>query len=95
IIDFDDLTLAPFGYDLAKLIVSTAMTHGRIASSVVEEALAIYNHHTAPNRASCSLAQLRHYSEIHHQLTKPYLHRNGYRHSWDDMRPWPPPSTIA
>lgn len=27
-IDFDDLTLAPFGYDLAKLIVSIAMTYG-------------------------------------------------------------------
>src|SRR6202044_86507 len=27
-IDFDDLTLAPFGYDLAKLVVTLAMTHG-------------------------------------------------------------------
>jgi hypothetical protein len=29
-IDFDDLTLAPFGYDLAKLTVTLAMTHGPI-----------------------------------------------------------------
>src|SRR5262249_15341303 len=27
-IDTDDLTLAPFGYDLAKLVVTLSMTHG-------------------------------------------------------------------
>ena len=29
-IDFDDLTLAPFGYDLAKLVVTLAMTYGAL-----------------------------------------------------------------
>ncbi len=29
-VDFDDLTLAPFGYDLAKLVVTLAMTYGAL-----------------------------------------------------------------
>ena len=33
LVDFDDLTLAPFGYDLAKLVVSTAMTFGTCRGS--------------------------------------------------------------
>jgi Ser/Thr protein kinase RdoA (MazF antagonist) len=41
-IDFDDLTLAPFGYDLAKLIVTLSMTYGPIPSSAVREALTGY-----------------------------------------------------
>ncbi|WP_043739038.1 phosphotransferase [Nocardia asiatica] len=89
VIDFDDLTLAPFGYDLAKLIVSTAMTHGRLHPATVEHALGSYNSHL-PYEARCSLPSLQRYAEIHHHLTAPYLHRNGYRHSWVDVRPWPP-----
>lgn len=45
IVDFDDLTLAPFGYDLAKLVVSVAMTYGRLDPHDVEHALATYNTH--------------------------------------------------
>jgi hypothetical protein len=38
-IDFDDLTLVPFCYDLAKLIVTLAMTHGPIPCATITEAL--------------------------------------------------------
>ena len=31
VVDFDDLTLAPFGYDLAGLLVTASMTYGRLA----------------------------------------------------------------
>lgn len=91
VIDFDDLTLAPFGYDLAKLVVSTAMTHGRISPREVELALQQYNAHTthAGQDTTCSSRQLRVYAEFHHRLTAPYLHRNGYRHAWPEVRPWP------
>ena len=93
IVDFDDLTLAPFGYDLAKLVVSTAMTHGRLDPHEVKQALQTYNAHTArlDVDTACSLEQLRVYAECHHQLTARYLHRNGYRHTWPDVRPWREP----
>lgn len=90
IVDFDDLTLAPFGYDLAKLVVSTAMTYGRLDPHEVELALEKYNAHTAQAspQTTCSMRQLRTYAEFHHLLTARYLGRNGYRHSWPDVRPW-------
>jgi hypothetical protein len=97
LVDFDDLTLAPFGYDLAKLIVSLAMTHGRLEPAHVAAALSAYV--SAVERSggpvsACAVDELRRYAEIHHLLTVRYLRCNGYRHSWTDVRPWPaPPST--
>ena len=90
IVDFDDLTLAPFGYDLAKLLVSTAMTYGRLDPHTVELALETYNSHTATagRNTTCSMRHLRTYAELHHLLTARYLHRNGYRHAWPEVRPW-------
>lgn len=91
IVDFDDLTLAPFGYDLAKLIVSTAMTHGHLDPQLVEQALEAYNTHTAQaggQATACPPARLRAYAEFHHLLTAHYLHRNGYQHAWPQVRPW-------
>ncbi|MGH3679021.1 MAG: phosphotransferase [Natronosporangium sp.] len=89
-VDFDDLTLAPFGYDLAKLIVSTAMTYGQPAASLVSDTLAAYNTHVGTN--ACPLNRLHRYAELHGRLTAPYLHRNGYRHPWPTVRPWPAPA---
>lgn len=92
IVDFDDLTLAPFGYDLAKLIVSTAMTHGHLDPHLVEQALEVYNTHTAHaggQATTCPAARLRAYAEFHHLLTARYRHRNGYQHAWPEVRPWP------
>jgi len=93
IVDFDDLTLAPFGYDLAKLVVSAAMTHGRLDPHAIELALETYNAHIAPagRNTTCSLPNLKVYAEFHHLLTARYLHRNGYRHPWPEVRPWPEP----
>jgi hypothetical protein len=90
LVDFDDLTLAPFGYDLAKLIVSTAMTYGQPAPGVVANALTAYNAHVGAN--ACAVDHLRYYAELHGGLTAPYLHRNGYRHPWPTVRPWPAPA---
>jgi hypothetical protein len=96
LVDFDDLTLAPFGYDLAKLLVSLAMTHGRLEEAHIVAALTTYlgavQHNGGPATA-CTVEELRRYAEIHHLLTIRYLYRNGYRHSWSDVRPWPPPPT--
>ncbi len=84
VIDFDDLTSAPFGYDLAKLLVTSAMTHGPLPPRLADEALTAYNQAT-PYR--CSPARLTDWLEIHHILTTPYLGRNGYAHSWHTLRP--------
>lgn len=86
-VDFDDLTLAPFGYDLAKLIVSTAMTYGQPDPGLVADALTAYNAHVGAN--ACTADCLHRYAELHGSLNAPYLHRNGYRHPWSTVRPWP------
>jgi hypothetical protein len=89
LIDFDDLTLAPFGYDLAKLIVSTAMTHGRLPDGAIDTALLAYNQAASSVRAAvCPPELLRIYTDIHHRLTAPYLGRNGYQHDWARVAPW-------
>jgi Ser/Thr protein kinase RdoA (MazF antagonist) len=94
LVDFDDLTLAPFGYDLAKLIVSLAMTHGRLKPAHVAAALTAYVsavQRTSGPANACTTDELRRYAELHHLLTVRYLRRNGYRHTWTDVRPWPTP----
>ncbi|MGH8895836.1 MAG: phosphotransferase [Egibacteraceae bacterium] len=87
-LDVDDLTLAPFGYDLAKLIVTLAMTHGRFSWRSVGYALAAYN--AAANRHRPGLGHvtwpdLMAWTEIHHILTSPYLGAGGYQHSWHTL----------
>ena len=92
IVDFDDLTLAPFGHDLAKLIVSMAMTHGRLDADQIHAALHTYNAATADacgRPDTCSTDQLATYTEMHHLLTARYLHHNGYQHPWPTVRPSP------
>lgn len=89
VVDFDDLTLAPFGYDLAKLVISTAMTHGPIPAAGIAEALQRYNAHTAPN--SCTLDDLACWAELTWLLNTPYTGRNGYTQPWPALRPWADP----
>lgn len=84
VIDFDDLTLAPFGYDLAKLILSTAMTYGPLPAGLLEHALDTYNEYAG---MPCTLGRLTDWLEIHHILTSPNLGRNGYAHGWHTLRP--------
>ncbi|MET8848648.1 hypothetical protein [Amycolatopsis sp. NPDC004625] len=78
------------------MIISTAMTFGRLTSEQIDQARQVYN--TEAGRAgaavSCTADALRHYCEFHHHLTARYLHRNGYRHPWPHVRPWPEPLVI-
>src|SRR6266536_3346157 len=90
IVDADDLALAPFGYDLAKLVVTLAMTHGPLSTAAIHQALDAYNqaacrHHRGLGRVG--LPTLLAWAEIHHILTSPYLGRDGYRHGWHTLRP--------
>jgi Phosphotransferase enzyme family len=89
-VDVDDLTLAPFGYDLAKLVVALAMTHGPLQVDALERALGAYNASAArhaPELGWTTLAHLLDFAEIHHVLTAPYLGRGGYRYPWPVVRP--------
>ncbi|GGN65887.1 hypothetical protein GCM10011610_00190 [Nocardia rhizosphaerihabitans] len=89
IIDFDDLTLAPFGYDLAKLVVSAAMTHGPLSGELIKHTLNSYNVETSSIAdAHCDMRRFQLYTEVHHRLTVRYLGRHGYTHGWPDVRPW-------
>ncbi|WP_051951213.1 phosphotransferase [Actinacidiphila yeochonensis] len=81
-IDFDELTLAPFGYDLAKLIVTLAMTYGPLPANALRDALDRYNqaaahHHERLGRTD--MGQLSAFMSLHGVLTAPYLGRHGYR----------------
>lgn len=89
-VDFDDLTLAPFGYDLAKLIVTLAMTHGQLPDKLIESSLDTYNTTAARHGVDLGhvdVQRLSHYTTLHHILTAPYLGRGGYRHPWPTVRP--------
>jgi hypothetical protein len=89
-IDFDDVTLAPFGYDLAKLVVTLAMTHGRVPASLIGQALDVYNnasHRQHHALGEVTAEQFLIWAEFHHILTSPYLGRGGYIHSWNELRP--------
>jgi Ser/Thr protein kinase RdoA (MazF antagonist) len=89
IVDFDELTLAPFGYDLAKLIVTLGMTHGRLPSTMLVSALHAYNAATGhlPAVAPLTWTQLMNWAEIHHILTSRYHGHTGYQHRWPNLRP--------
>jgi Ser/Thr protein kinase RdoA (MazF antagonist) len=96
-IDFDDLTLAPFGYDLAKLIVTLAMTYSSLPAPQISAALTAYNGATAGHRAqipALTWEQLMKWAEIHHILTSRYLASGHYKHSWYQVKP-PAPWTGA
>jgi len=89
-IDFDDLTLAPFGYDLAKLIVTLAMTHGPIHGAAITEALNAYNSAVAdhcPTLPPVTWEELMSWAEIHHILTARYAGDGRYPFPWDQARP--------
>jgi hypothetical protein len=89
-IDFDDLTLAPFGYDLAKLVVTLAMTYGALPGDQAAAALRTYN--TAAARCCEALpgvtwAELVNWAEIHHILTSRYAADGRYPRRWHGVRP--------
>lgn len=88
-VDFDGLTLAPFGYDLAKLVVTLSMTHGTLPTAQITRAIDAYNTATihVAGLQPLTWRRLMAWAEIHHILTSRYLSRNGYQHSWHHLRP--------
>ncbi|MBE8477512.1 phosphotransferase [Streptomyces justiciae] len=93
-VDTDDLTLAPFAYDLAKLVVTLSMTYGQLPVALIDRALTAYNTAAAAHHArlgEITLTQLMEYAELHGILTAPYVGRGGYRRPWPHVRPTPTP----
>jgi len=89
VVDFDDLTLAPHGYDLAKLVTSMAMTFGQLNLLDILSALDTYN--SAVGYAACAARHLAIWAELNWLLTANYIGRNGYQHPWPRVRPWSNP----
>ncbi|MDR7303877.1 phosphotransferase [Haloactinomyces albus] len=89
LVDFDSLTLAPVGYDLAKLLVTTAMTGGDLPPRVVEETITAYAQELPDTLDHSRRTELTVWAEFHHLLTLPYLGHHGYRYPWPAVRPWP------
>ncbi|QIS23464.1 hypothetical protein [Nocardia terpenica] len=87
LVDFDDLGLAPFGYDLAKLVVSAAMTHGQLGPALIETTLDAYNTALSDPETTCPAPRFRYFAELHHHFTSKYLHQHGYQYSWNQVRP--------
>ena len=81
VIDTDDVTLAPFGYDLAKLIVTLQMTYGSVRPAAVTAALDAYNQRAARHgqHHATTLAQLDSFAALHQVFNAPYAGRHGYR----------------
>ncbi|GAA1613717.1 hypothetical protein GCM10009733_007300 [Nonomuraea maheshkhaliensis] len=89
-IDFDSMSLAPFGYDLAKLLVTLAMTHGSLPLDTFLSTLAFYNSALIDaGLRPVPTTEVLGYAELHHLLTLSYLGRGGYQHLWPDVRPLP------
>ncbi|GED88868.1 phosphotransferase [Streptomyces sp. 6-11-2] len=83
-VDTDDLSLAPMGYDLAKLIATLHLTYGPLTDQAVNTALLAYN--AAARRHDARLGttdrgRLDSFLGLHAVLTAPYVGRNGYRYS--------------
>jgi Ser/Thr protein kinase RdoA (MazF antagonist) len=89
-VDLDDLTLAPFGYDLAKLLVTLAMTYGPLPPATFTTSLACYNQPLlGAGLPPVTIGRFLGHAELHHLLTLPYLGKSGYRHPWPTVRPRP------
>lgn len=87
LVDFDTLTLAPVGYDLAKFIVTLAMTFGDLPRELVLNTLETYRTAMGIGAAECPLEYVQVWAELHHLLTAPWIGRH-YTHSWKHTRPW-------
>jgi hypothetical protein len=84
LVDFDDLTLAPVGYDLAKLVVSVAMTQaGRPDLDGLTETYA--DALRAPVDLDFLTASVLAWCAMHDVLTARYIGRNGYRARWPQV----------
>ncbi|MEU7033675.1 phosphotransferase [Streptomyces sp. NPDC046237] len=83
-VDTDDLTLAPMGYDLAKLIATLILTYGPLPTDSVDASLHAYNEAAARHDTRLGATDRERLDDslaLHAVLTAPYAGRNGYRHS--------------
>lgn len=79
VIDTDDVTLAPLGYDLAKLIVTLQMTYRNLRSAAVTTALDSYNQAAARHgHLAVTHAHLDPFLALHRVFNAPYAGRHGY-----------------
>lgn len=84
-VDTDDLSLAPMGYDLAKLIATLHLTYGPLTDQAVNAALFAYNAAAGCYGArlgTTDRGRLDDFLTLHAVLTAPYVGRNGYHHRW-------------
>lgn len=84
-VDTDDLSLAPMGYDLAKLIATLHLTYGPLTDQAVNAALLAYNAAAGSYGARLGATdreRLDDFLALHAVLTAPYVGRNGYRYNW-------------
>ncbi|MEV0915717.1 phosphotransferase [Streptomyces sp. NPDC049967] len=84
-VDTDDLSLAPMGYDLAKLIATLHLTYGPVTAQAVNGALLAYNATAGSYGARLGTTdreRLDDFLALHAVLTAPYIGCNGYRYSW-------------
>lgn len=84
-VDTDDLSLAPMGYDLAKLIATLHLTYGPLTEQAINGALFAYNASAGcygARLAATDRERLDDFLVVHAVLTAPYVGRNGYRDSW-------------
>lgn len=84
-VDTDDLSLAPMGYDLAKLIATLLLTYGPLTSNAIDAGCDAYNQALRqhdPRLDTTDRERLDDFLALHAALTAPYRGRNGYRHSW-------------
>ncbi|MEW1996928.1 phosphotransferase [Streptomyces coelicoflavus] len=83
-VDTDDLSLAPMGYDLAKLIATLHLTYGPLRDQAVNAALLAYNAAARSHDArlgTTDRGRLDSFLGLHAVLTAPYVGRNGYRYA--------------
>ncbi len=88
-LDYDDLTRAPIGYDLAKFLLSVSLTFG--VSPPIDAALAAYCDSAAVAGAERQLlgvppGMVEAMLEINWLLTAPYAGANGYIHAHKTRR---------
>ncbi|MEU6341881.1 phosphotransferase [Streptomyces sp. NPDC046977] len=88
-VDTDDLSLAPMGYDLAKLIATLHLTYGPLTDQAINAALFTYNAAAecyGARLGATDRGRLDDFLTLHAVLTAPYLGRNGYLYRWP-LRP--------
>jgi Ser/Thr protein kinase RdoA (MazF antagonist) len=82
-VDFDDLTKAPIGYDLAKLWMTLKMSDPLLPNQTLLSCLATYNHRLS---VKTNLEELSVWLELNWLLTQRYVGTN-YLNRWPDLRP--------